>query len=91
MSDKPLFQGMDEKERELAPQQVPGAARPAADEAAARDPDGEAVVGAEGRYESPVVPAQPTIGVAGTVPVPPTAAPDEVTRREQDAADRARE
>ncbi len=28
MSDKPLFQGMDEKERELAPQQVPGAAMP---------------------------------------------------------------
>jgi hypothetical protein len=28
MSDKPLFEGMDERERELAPQQVPGEAMP---------------------------------------------------------------
>ncbi len=91
MSDKPLFQGMDEKERELAPHQVPDAARPAADEAVGRDPDREAVVGSEGQYETPVVPAQPTIGVSANVPVPPTAAPDELTRREQEATDRARE
>jgi hypothetical protein len=91
MSDKPLFEGMDERERELAPQQVPQDARTAADEAAVRDPDGEAVVGAEGEYTLPPVPAQSTIGTSANVPVPPTAAPDELTRREADAADRAGE
>lgn len=40
MSDKPLFQGMDEQEREFAPQQLPNDARVAADEGAGlRPPD----------------------------------------------------
>jgi hypothetical protein len=106
MSDKPLFQGMDEKEREIAPQQVPQEAIPAQEvdrdgtagaTIAAQpgstdtDPDRESVVGSEDQYEPPVVPAQPTIGAVGTTTVPPTAAPDELTRREQDATDRARE
>lgn len=80
MSDRPLFEGMDEQERALAPEQVPGA-QPSPD---AAEIDREAVVGAEGRDETPIVPAQPTVGAAGTATIPPTAAPDLLTERERD-------
>jgi hypothetical protein len=67
MSDKPLFQGMDEKERELAPQQVPGDPRPELD--ASETDTGE-------RGILPVLPdsagsggAQPGTGTAGVLPV----------------------
>ena len=89
-SDGPLFQNLDEQERIYAPQQVPGAARPAVDAATVdTDIDREAVVGSEGKYEAPVIPAQSTIGTSQNMPVPPTAAPDLLTERDQERRDRA--
>jgi hypothetical protein len=90
MSDKPLFQGMDEKERELAPQQVPGDARPAADErdqgAESNLPIGGAVVAAPaGGVAGAGTGPMPTGGVggAGVAPIPPVqhGVDDEETRR----------
>ena len=78
----PLFKDMDEKERIYAPQQVPADARAAADEGGA-DLDREAVVGSEGQYAAPVIPAQSTIGSSANMPVPVTAQPDLITERER--------
>ena len=100
----PLFQNMDEQERVFAPQQVPGAIRDTdevdvdgtvggaiAGTDTSSNPDGEAVVGSEpGPSQTPVIPAQPSI-VTSTMPIPPTAAPDLLTGREQQARDRASE
>jgi hypothetical protein len=87
-----LFQNADEQERIYAPQQVPGNVRDELDEhgTTAADPDREAVIGAEGQYTVPIVPAQTTPSAANT-PVPVTAAPDLIVNREREADDAARD
>jgi hypothetical protein len=78
MSDKPLFQGMDEREREVAPQQVPAEhARVVADEGAdvvrnTADPPDAAPVAQAGVTPSGMA-APPNIGdeARGTAPGDP--------------------
>jgi hypothetical protein len=66
-SNQPLFQNMDAQERALS-----------------GDTDGdqidrESVVGSEGRFETPTIPAQSSFGASTNMPVPPTALPDLLT------------
>lgn len=85
----PLFQNMDEEERKYAPQQIPGNERSSAEHE--DTVDREAVVGSEGQYTPPVIPAQSSIGATANTPVPPAPAPDLITEREQHERDEARE
>ncbi len=102
-NDEQLFRNMDEQERIYAPEQVPDAQIPAveadhaspaagggarASEGGDTDPDREAVVGAEGRYQAPVVPAQSSYAASANMPVPPTALPDLLTNNTDEGPDR---
>lgn len=84
-----LFKNMDEQERMYAPEQLPGNERTTAGHE--NTVDREAVVGSEGQYAPPVIPAQSTIGASANTPVPPAPAPDLQTGREQRERDQARE
>lgn len=68
-NNQPLFQNVDAQERALA-----------------GDTDGdqidrESVVGSEGRFETPTIPAQSSFGASANMPVPPTAMPDLLTNK----------
>lgn len=87
MDDQPLFRNMDEQEHVYAPQQIPGDTT----DTRSADTDGKAMVGAEGMYTPPVIPAQSIIGSTANMPVPPGPVPDALTNREAEADTRGPE
>ena len=81
-NNQPLFQNTDAQEQAYTGN---------AAETGAADGDQidrESVVGSEGQFTTPVIPAQSSFGASANMPVPPTAMPDLLTNTEDEEPSR---